>query len=107
MAITDYFAGYEKHKAVKLSNQSRKSGFSYDAPPTSMLAYSDPPQLQKIIPYPDDILTRIGGKNEKRLDEYFAAIRDFSRKTDFKRFFNSQAAYYSACLERAVSVVFE
>lgn len=95
--IKQYFKPYTSHAAVKLFTEMYESGFSYDAPPSAMLYYSQSTDLKQIVPLTDYLLGRAGG--QEKIDEFINALRQFAEDTNFKKFYNSHIEFYNQMID--------
>jgi hypothetical protein len=87
------FGRFKDHPAVKICGEMAEEGlFRLGHPPSVMLHLSDPPGLETKIPI-DDFLIRMAGGREP-LDAFLAAMRAFSRDSDFMTFFQDHGGFY-------------
>lgn len=85
---------------VTLTDKMQKEGFSFDAPPASLLWTSGGLALQPIAEaYPPVLEHRAGGR--ARLDTWMGELRTLGEKVQFSKFFQSTRPYYSGLLKRA------
>ncbi len=91
--VADYFRPFGKERAVEIFGEMSGHGFNFDAPPTAMLFFSDPPEILPRHPVPEEILERAGGR--EKLDEFMGALREFAKKSDFMKFYESRREWYA------------
>ncbi len=96
--MDDYFKNYRSHKAVKEFKKLDKHGFNYDAPPTSMLHLTNPPNLEQRLEFSEYIIQR--AKGEKNLTDFVQDLREYSIETNFKSFYDENIPSYEAMVER-------
>jgi Domain of unknown function (DUF4932) len=80
-------------------NEMSQQGFSFDAVPIAILAFSDPPELKPRVAVPEYALERAGGR--KRLDPFMKELRSFARQSDFLSFFAAHRGTYDQVIENA------
>lgn len=90
--IDSCFASFKDHPAVKMFESLATFGFTYDAPPTTMLYLSDPPELEIVTPFSDYLVKRAW--DEENLTGFVQALRDFATKSDFMKFFDDNKDFY-------------
>lgn len=96
-----YFEKYKEHKAVKKLQAMRKRGFWYDALTTFAMCYSDPPNMEKVFPYPKTLLSHFFGINkEKELKDLAEALNEFYKDTKFDEFLNEHKSEYDSMIQR-------
>ncbi len=101
--MDDYFNNYKKHKAVTEFKRLNKLGFNYDAPPTSMLYLKNPPNLEQKIDFDEYLAGRANGK--KNLTDFVQSLREFSKETDFRSFFDNNIPFYETMVEEVYNNV--
>lgn len=95
----EYFSDFKSAPAVRLfSELLRDEGFDYDAPVTTVLYLSVPPELIQKIPFTDYLKNRAGG--EEKLIDFVNALRDFAHESKFMSFFEAHKAYFSQLVEK-------
>jgi hypothetical protein len=92
--VLAHFSQYAGQSATVMYPDMLAYGFAYDAPVQAILNYSNPPELKKLAPIPQDVLRRSGG--EENLEKLIAALRDFATVTEFMTFFDAHQAYYDS-----------
>ncbi|HOT74529.1 MAG TPA: DUF4932 domain-containing protein, partial [Candidatus Wallbacteria bacterium] len=101
-AALDHFKKFKKHPAVELYKKMTNSGFSYDAPPSTMLHLSWP-DLKVKTPFTDYLITRARGiENLNKMAELFA---DFAKKSNFEAFYKSNADFYGSLIDGAIKAI--
>ena len=91
-AAAAWFAPYSSHPAVELCRKRAKRSFRYDAVASVMLASTSLPDLRLERDPPSDVIRRAGGRGAVR--EWLAALSDFSSKSRFPEFYDSQKATF-------------
>lgn len=105
--VEEYFGAYKDHKAVKLFKSMYNRGFSYDAPPTSMLFLTNTPNLvlRDDVDKSDFIynvcMQRAGG--EKNFLKFVEALNDFCIDTNFYDFYNDHLDYYNNIIDNTIN----
>lgn len=97
-AMEEYFQGYRKHDAIKSFNKLKNLGFNYDAPPETMLFLSNPPNLTENLEITEDLILRATDKN--KLSEFIEALRDFSKDSDFQKFYFQNIPFYQTMIDK-------
>ncbi|MDF2544165.1 MAG: hypothetical protein K0S47_3883 [Herbinix sp.] len=95
--MEEYFRDYKNHAVVKKFKSMRDIGYSYDAPPTSMLYLSNPPALEQKIDFDTNLMNRAG--NERNLISFIQNLRDFTMDSDFKGFYEQNYPFYQSIVD--------
>lgn len=95
--MKEYFRNHKNHMAVRTFRRLRNIGYGYDAPPTSMLYLSEPPELKQNIDFDEDIIKRTG--NEKSLTDFIGYLRNFGSDADFPDFYEKNLPFYQAIVD--------
>ncbi|MDB8791037.1 DUF4932 domain-containing protein [Romboutsia sp. 1001216sp1] len=104
--VEKYFRKYKYHAVVKLFESMSKNGFSYDAPPTSMLYLTNPPNLKirEDIDKSDYVYTqcvqRAGG--EDKFLEFIDELNNFVKESNFYEFYNDHMNYYEKIINTTI-----
>jgi len=98
-AMIDFFNPYSEHKAVKLCEELIKRGFTFDAPVGFMMHFSEPPELEVVIPFSKYHISRAGG--EALLREFAKALKDFYHDSNFEEFWRRHLDFYRLIEEHA------
>lgn len=98
----DFFKKHKKHPAVAFYKKMAESGFSYDAPPSSMLHLSWPDMKVK-TPFTQYLTARARGV--ENLDKMAGLFADFAKQTDFASFFKQNAPFYSGLIDGALKTI--
>lgn len=88
--LEEYFAEYKDHEAVIYVKKLTRQGFTYDAPPATMLYFSDDFELEKDLS--DYLIKRIGGKTNAT--EFSRLIKKFADDTKFSDFLKMNTELY-------------
>lgn len=94
-----HFAPFVDDPAARMFTKMVLKGFSYDAVPKTMLAFSPPPDLTPIAPVPADGLQRAGGPES--LGSFVAALRTFAKRSRFNEFYDAHKSFYDQLVQRA------
>ena len=90
LSVDNYFGKYKEHEAVEFVKLMTKRGFTYDAPVTAMLYFSNDFELDK--EFPEYLIRRIGGDDNAK--EFARLMKQFAKDTKFQKFFQSQNEFY-------------
>ncbi len=104
-SMTEYFAAFDEHPAVRKFSDMAGINFSYDAPPAVMLYLSQPPVLGNTKSYTSYLLKRGGGK--RSLDDFTLKLSDFAREADFNGFYEANTDFYNAVVNKVFDDVAE
>ena len=99
--VEDHFAPFKDHPAIGLFSEMSKVGFSYDAPPATMIHLSNPPELKKTRPISKETIRRAGG--EEKLDAFLVQLRDFAVLSNFMEFFSGHQDEFQELAETAMA----
>jgi len=102
-AVERHFEDYSGHKAVKLYEDLGPMGFANHVPAAFALSLTEEFDLDKSVQLPEELLLL----GEEKLQEFAAALKDFSAKSDFPDFFSSQREFYSQSVEEIVANIGE
>lgn len=104
--IDKHFGAHKEHPAVKLARKLREDhGVSFDAP-MSMAAYLEKGFGFRERKSLDDWPWGIDGRWTKEdAREFLEELRQFSKDTDFQRFFNDHKPLYDKAIANATNVV--
>jgi hypothetical protein len=91
----DRFSAFKDHRAVKLFDVMSRQGFSFDGPVNAALHLDGPPDFA-LRAEPSDYVCKRAGSREKLLD-FFEAMREFYRESDFQQFLDEHAGFYDSC----------
>jgi len=95
-SIEDKFGKYREHKAIQTFKKLRKSCNKKDAIQKIFLHLTNPPELK--IEYPiDDIAAEFGDSSkyfEKNIQNWLVDLRDFAKKSEFMKFYESNKEFY-------------
>nr|WP_321411358.1 DUF4932 domain-containing protein [uncultured Carboxylicivirga sp.] len=94
-SIDQYFEKYKDHEAVLFVKELSQKGFTYDAPPATMLYLSDELNVDKEIP--EYLLRRIGG--EEQLKKFVSLLAQFVEDTHFNEFIESHQSFYKGLVD--------
>ena len=89
------FGAFKDHRAIKLFDIMSREGFSFDGPVHAVLHLDGPPEFVLRAELSDAVCERAGPR--ERLIEFFEAMREFYRESDFQKFFDEHAELYDAC----------
>lgn len=95
--INQHFSRFKSHPAVKLFAEMSED-FNYDAPPTTMLHLSEPPDLHLQSPFTEHLEQRAGGR--ERLNQFINLLREFASETQFMAFFEASQPIFSPTVTR-------
>lgn len=95
-ALSDFFAQYADHRAIKLADQFTKNAFTYDAPPAFICHLGPLPELELRYEYSDYLVERARGRD--KLEEFRIALRDLAAETDFLSFYAVWEPYLEASI---------
>jgi len=101
--VDRYFHDFQDHRAMAAIEELVQAGFTHDAPVAFMLYHGDPPELEQKCPYSDYLIGRAGG--ETNLIDLADALRDFARRTEFMRFYESHQALYDVQVGEVESLI--
>ncbi|MEZ7891225.1 MAG: DUF4932 domain-containing protein [Candidatus Wallbacteria bacterium] len=90
--VFDYFNKHQEHEAVRIFSLLYNSGFSYDAPAHLMVALSQPPEIKFVNQVNEKVRQR--AVSDIVLNDFVSQLGDFSKKTDFMKFFKENKNYY-------------
>lgn len=90
--MVKFFKKYQNHQAVRLCEKLLRIGFNCDAPVGLMLHLSNPPKLKIITPISEYLIGRAHGI--QILQEFIEALRDFSMKSNFIKFWEEHLSFY-------------
>ena len=96
-----FFERYRAHRAIRLFEKLLKIGFNYDAPVGLMIHLSNPPELKIIVPLSEYLIKRAHGV--QLLQEFIEALRNFSIKSNFIKFWEEHLSFYRIIEEMALS----
>lgn len=100
--IEKTFHPFRSHKAIMIAESLVvKHKFYWDAIPEFILFHNNPPELKQIRAYDNEIIERAG--DEKILNEFVEALRDFASVTDFFHFYDAHAKFYNALVNEVGS----
>lgn len=100
-----YFENDKDHIAVSTFQKLRISGYSYDAPPTSMLFLSNPPSLEQKIDFDNEIIGRAG--NKRNLTNFVQYLRKFSSDANFNNFYEKNLPLYQTLVDKVYNNIKE
>jgi hypothetical protein len=92
-AAAEWFAPYAGHPVVELCRKRARSGFRYDTVASVTMATTPPPEIRLERDPPSGVIRRAGGR--RGIDEWLAALRDFSQKSRFPEFFEKHESTYA------------
>ena len=95
--VEHQFSQHKNHQVVKIFSKMSKKGFNYHVPPSTILYFSNPPELKIKIPIRNDLIKR--AKGEKKILEFIDEIRNFAVETNFMSFFNNHKDVYTQIVE--------
>lgn len=98
LRIKEYFDKHRNHPVIKLLEEMSSQDFRFEAPPTTMLYLSNPPELEIEKPLTDHLKTRAGGSD--KLLEFVDQLRDFAVKSNFMNFYNMNLEFYNKMLSK-------
>lgn len=97
--VKAYFSRFQHHPVMGVFNEMSQRGFAFDAVPVSVLAFTDPPELEPRVAVPEHAVERAGGR--ERLDQFMAELRSFAKQSDFRSFFEAHRGTYEQVIENA------
>ena len=97
--VKAYFSRFQDHPVVGMFHGMSQQGFSFDAVPFAVLAFTDPPELKPRVAVPEHTVERAGGR--ERLDQFMAELRSFAKRSDFPSFFAAHRGTYEQVIENA------
>ena len=101
--VDEYFSPFKSHEAVKLFDKLSNNSFSYDAPPATMLYMTKDFQLRENIDISDDLIIRIGKKDN--IEKLYDLLKNFSEETKFNDFYNANREYYNSLIENTSNTI--
>ncbi len=90
--VSAYFSEWSGHEAVGVIRELAGQGFGYDAPVTAVLHLSDPPALEQVTAWTENLSARAGGMTN--LESFATALRNFAEDTDFMSFWKDHEQVY-------------
>ena len=96
-ALQDFFAPYQDHRAVTLTEEMLKKGFAYDAPPAFICHLGPLPELGIAYEYSDYLVGRAKGR--ENLEELRIALSELAAEADFLSFYAAWKPYLDETLE--------
>ncbi|MGH4123505.1 MAG: DUF4932 domain-containing protein [Clostridium sp.] len=90
--VKNYFSKYKNHNAINTFKKLSRSGFSYDAPPATMMYVSKVPKLEQQTPFSDYLIGRGGSK--KSLENFMLTLSNYAVESDFSTFYNNHMEFY-------------
>jgi hypothetical protein len=100
--MNNYFSSFSNHETVKVFDNMSSAGFSFDAPPATMLYLSNPLSLDIKYEFTDYLRSRAGAAT---LEEFALKIRKFAIDTKFDEFYNKHKDFYNSVVERNSEVM--
>jgi hypothetical protein len=98
-----WFKDHRDYPAVLAMGRLAQNGFRFDAVAALGLYFSDPPNLEQILPLTDDLVGRSYGidrvERESRLLELVELARRFAREADFGAYLQAKSQDYDALLQ--------
>jgi uncharacterized protein DUF4932 len=97
--IENYFGKYKNHELIKLVQKLRKrSGVSYDAVMSMAIHITQPPALNPIIPFTNEIPDERWGKKNAVI--FLKLLKDFCADADCESFFENNNQLYQTASNR-------
>jgi len=103
--VDSHFAGYRNHKAVTMYEEMVPLGFKYSTPANFALSLTDGLYLDESVNLSYHV--EWGGGGEKNLKDFAAALRDFSKESNFHDFYVGHEDYYRDNVYRVSSLLGE
>jgi hypothetical protein len=94
--VKEHFSKYSKHKVIKSFDKMSSEGFSFDAPPTTMLYLTNPLKLTQKQELTEYLKGRAG---EGSFEKFTTQLREFSIESSFDEFYKENQDLYSSILE--------
>lgn len=90
--VDKYFYQYRNHEAVTMYDKMTKTGFIFSTPAAFALGLTDSLYIDDSVKLADHVV--YGGGGKEQLKQFAAALRKFSRDSNFANFFNAHEDYY-------------
>ncbi|MSU01567.1 DUF4932 domain-containing protein [Tissierella pigra] len=101
--VRKHFMEFRKHEAIKFFNEISKNGFTFDAPPTSMLFMDNNFKVRKDVELTDYIARRAGSR--ENIIKLYNLLEDFASISDFTSFFNDNIEYYNTIIDNTLFLI--
>ena len=102
--IDGYFSRYKSHPAVaKAAGFAKDREVGFDAVMAMAVHLSQPPGLEPVVPFTDDVPDSRWGK--ENATAFVPLLRDFYRDTDFHTFFTAHRELYNLAESRFASLL--
>jgi hypothetical protein len=100
-----WFSAFKNHPAIEMFNLMSSRGFSYDAPPTTMLYLGPDFSFDKAIyKIPQrDLWARAGG--ELQLTAFVNSLKAFAKETNFSEFYRNHRSFYDRITRETAAFV--
>lgn len=95
--MAGYFKSYKSHAAVKYFDLLSMFGFTYDAPPRTVMYLTARYDETGDFGFDEHLIKRT---DEGNLDRFLRHLLQFAADTDFNRFYNEHREFYEAVVER-------
>jgi hypothetical protein len=99
--VDAWFSRFKSDAAVRTFSEMARSGYTFSAPPTSMLFLDDRLRPRRDLVTDQFLVQRSGGA--ERLAKFAGELREFSRKSGFQNYFESHRAFYASLVSETIA----